>query len=395
MRNIIISGGGLVNKGAQAMTLISICELKKRFPDSKICLLTWNACPEEKQRHAIYDLELLQIPPQKFAGAAHSLAKKAFYTVRYGKAFTDADKIYRDADLLIDISGYALGSNWSEKVCNDYLDNIEFALAYNIPVYLLPQSFGPFDFMNEEGKKIDARIRCLLPQVKLICAREEEGYYALLSRYGLDKNTIHCKDMVLTSKINDYTPALKEKVAFSLPKIPQNSMCVIPNVRVGNIGVNRAEALYLSAIKAGLEQGLIVYITYHSTQDKALCAGLKASFADAERVIFLDQDYSCIEFNELVKQFRFVVASRFHSLVHALRNSVPCIALGWAVKYVDLLDLFGQGDYMFDLRKEVDPQDIQNAIITMNHSFAVESQKIKNLLPKWQQENVFDLIEKM
>ena len=36
MRNIIIAGGGLVNKGAQAMTLICVCELKKRYPDKYI-----------------------------------------------------------------------------------------------------------------------------------------------------------------------------------------------------------------------------------------------------------------------------------------------------------------------------------------------------------------------
>ena len=45
MKNIIIAGGGLVNKGAQAMTLITICELKKRFPDHRIMLLTWDASP--------------------------------------------------------------------------------------------------------------------------------------------------------------------------------------------------------------------------------------------------------------------------------------------------------------------------------------------------------------
>ena len=32
MRNIIITGGGLENKGAQAMTFITVNELAKRFP---------------------------------------------------------------------------------------------------------------------------------------------------------------------------------------------------------------------------------------------------------------------------------------------------------------------------------------------------------------------------
>lgn len=392
MRNIIIAGGGLVNKGAQAMTLISICELKKKFPDHRILLLAWNTSPEERKRHAIYDLELLLVPPLKFSDAAHNPLKKAMYALRYGKAFAEADDIYRNTDLLIDVSGYALGSNWPEKVCNDYLDNIEHALTYHIPVYLMPQSFGPFDFQDEAGKRVEDRIRKLLPRVKLICAREDEGYQVLLSRYGLEKNTILCKDMVLASRIHDYTPALRGEFKCSLPEIPENSMCVIPNVRVGDNGVNDIEKLYCAAIEAGLAQGLTVYITYHSTQDKELCASLKAAFAEDHCVVLLEHDHSCIEFNELVKKFRFVVASRFHAIVHALKNGVPCIALGWAVKYIDLLNLFGQGQYMFDLRNKVNPEAIQTAITAMNQNYIAESQKIKAALPALQEENVFDLI---
>ena len=40
MRNIIITGGELFNKGAQAMTFVTVNELKKRFPDHQIYLLS-------------------------------------------------------------------------------------------------------------------------------------------------------------------------------------------------------------------------------------------------------------------------------------------------------------------------------------------------------------------
>lgn len=393
MRNIIIAGGGLVNKGAQAMTLISICELKKKFPDHRIYLLAWNTSPEERKRHARYDLELLGVPPLKFSDAAKNPFKRAAFALRYGKAFAEVDEIYRNTDLLIDVSGYAIGSNWESKVCNDYLDCIEHALAYGIPVYLMPQSFGPFDYTGAAGKAIDDRTRRLFPQIKHIFAREQEGYDALISRYGLTNVTL-TRDMVLASRIQDYSPALRKKIEWSLPEIPENSMCLIPNVRVGDNGVNEIEKLYCAAVEAGLAQGLTVYITYHSTQDKALCASLKAAFADCDRVVLLDRDHSCIEFNELVKKFRFVVASRFHAIVHALKNGVPCVALGWAVKYTELMNLFDQGQYIFDLRHDVNPGTIQAAITTMNQNFTAESQKIRATLPTVQVENVFDLIRK-
>lgn len=389
MRNIIIAGGGLVNKGAQAMTLISICELKKKYPDHRILLLTWDASPAAKERHAMYDLELLEMPPLKFSGAARSPLKRAMYALRYRKAFTQVDALYRDTDLFLDISGYALGSSWDAKVCNDYLDCIEHALAYEIPVYLMPQSFGPFDYRDEAGIAIDRRTRRLFPKIRQIFAREQEGYDALVGRYGLT-NVQLTRDMVLASRITDYSAALRSAPEFNLPDIPENSMLLIPNVRVGDSGVNDPLTLYIAAARAGLEQGLNVYITHHSTQDRELCAAIKAAFGDDDRVIFLDHDHSCMEFNELVKKFRFVAASRFHAIVHALKNGIPCVALGWATKYLELMKLFGQEAYVFDLRQPVDPSNVGQSMEAMAGNWQRESETIRAALPELQKETVFD-----
>jgi len=375
------------------MTLISICELKKRFPEHRILLLTWNTSPAAKEKHSMYDLELLQIPPLKFAQAAKKPLKRTIFSLCYGKSFLDVDAIYRNTDVFIDISGYALGSNWDVKICHDYLDNIEHALAYGIPVYLMPQSFGPFDYMDVEGKAIDARTRRLFPRIRHIFAREQEGYDILVSRYDL-KNVTLTHDMVLSSKLDDYSDAFREKQVFDLPAITENSMAVIPNVRVGDSGVNDWLAVYAAAVRTGLKQGLYVYITYHSTQDRQLCQEIKNEFADEDRVIFLDHDYSCIEFNELVKKFRFVVASRFHAIVHALKNGVPCVALGWAAKYMELMKLFGHEKYVFDLREKVDSVDVKKAVEIMAQNCQTEAKVIKAALPKLQEVNVFDYIKK-
>ena len=392
MRNIIIAGGGLVNKGAQAMTLICICELKKRYPDHRVLLLTWDASPAAKAKHAMYDLELLEIPPLKFSGAAKNPLLRAVYSLRYGEQFRKSDVIYRNTDLFVDVSGYALGSNWNTKICNDYLDAIEHALAYNIPVYLMPQSFGPFDYTTGEGRAIDDRTCRLFPKVKHIFAREQEGYDALVSRYGLTNVTL-THDMVLTSKIMDYSIALREKPVLQLPEISENSIALIPNVRVGDTGVNNPLTVYSAAIHCALEKGLQVYITRHSNEDVELCEALKAAFADDDRVVLLAQDHSCMEFNELVKKFRFVVASRFHAIVHALKNGIPCVALGWATKYENLMSLFGQQSYVFDLRFSIESAAVIQAVTEMDQNWQQEQETIRAALPALQKENVFDLIK--
>ncbi len=394
MRNIIIAGGGLVNKGAQAMTLLCICELKKRFPDHRMLLLAWDASPAAREKHAMYDLELLEVPPLKFSGAAKNPVLRVLYSLFYGDTFRRCNEIYRNTDLFVDISGYAIGTTWSAEAQNYYLDNLEYAQAYDIPVYLLPQSFGPFDYMDEAGKAIDVRIRRLFVKADRIFAREQEGYNVLVSRYSLT-NVSLTHDMVLTSRIHDYSPALREKFEWSLPEIPENSIALIPNIRVNDNGINDIEKLYCTAIDASLAQNFRVYITYHSTQDKVLCYALKTAFANNDRVVLLDRDLSCIEFNELVPKFNFVIASRFHALVHALKNGVPCIALGWAVKYIELMKLFRQERYVFDLSLKVDLTAVSHAVSEMAQSWEKEADTIRAALPNLQKENVFDSIKRL
>ena len=55
MKNIIITGGELFNKGAQAMTFIAVDELKKRFPAHQILVLSeldLQRSKEEREQYA-------------------------------------------------------------------------------------------------------------------------------------------------------------------------------------------------------------------------------------------------------------------------------------------------------------------------------------------------------
>ena len=180
---------------------------------------------------------------------------------------------------------------------------------------------------------------------------------------------------------------------FELPEIAPDSIAVIPNGR--NLSVGKEETvleLYREAIRRGLEQGKTVYLLHHATSDAKICTKLKASFSAEDRVVLLEREFSCLEFNELVKRFSYLVASRFHSIVHAFKNGIPCIALGWAKKYDDLLAQFGQEGYLFDVRKDPDAREIAKAMDLLNSRRETESAMILSCLAEVQQENVFDIL---
>ena len=391
MRNIIITGGGMVNKGAQAMTLIAVHELSRRFPNHRIWLYSPVDLANKDLDKSRFTFDFTGWYPMKFAHCQHNPVQRAITLLCSRAELLEAEALYRNTDFIVDVSGYALGSNWNDKVCNDFLDILEFAQGFGIPVYLMPQSFGPFDF-GTERQNLDTRIRKLLPTAKVIFAREQEGYDALVNTYGLS-NVRLATDLVLGNKGISLENVFKTVPHMDLPQIADDAVAVIPNSM--NASVSSQEtvvAMYTKVVEKLLSLDRTVYLLSHSTMDAALCRTLKAHFDAIEAVILLEQDFSCLEFNELVQKFRYLVASRFHSIVHAYKNGVPCIAMGWATKYHDLLKLFGQEQYVFDVRIDTGTTNILEAIGQMDSCHAEESVKIRAGLSAVQQTNVFDVL---
>lgn len=391
MRNVIITGGELFNKGAQAMTYIAVDELRRRFPEHQILLLSEMDKERPASERENFRFEFTGWYPLKFARCQRDGLLRLACRVKNGAELREAETIYRNCDAMVDISGYALGSVWSDDTCNRYLDHLEFAQAFGIPVYLMPQSFGPFDF-GEERAAVDDRIRRLLPTARVIFAREEEGREALEKRYGLS-NVRLASDLVLSNQGIDLANVFVSVPDFELPEIRTNSVAVVPNSMNSNVSSHAAVlSIYTEAINTLLKRGRPVYLISHSAMDAELCRKLKEAFRANGDVILLDQDFSCLEFNELVSKFAYLVASRFHSIVHAFKNGIPCIALGWATKYCDLLTLFDQEQYVLDFRDEIGAGNVSAAIEKMDRAYQEESAKIKNKLVSVQKQDVFDVI---
>jgi len=243
-----------------------------------------------------------------------------------------------------------------------------------------------------EHPGIDERCRKLLPGCRAILAREQEGYDALVNTYGLT-NVHLAPDLVLNNKEIDLNMVFRNLPTMDLPEIEKESIGVVPNVRNLTVGDgDQVIGLYQTAICHARSKGKAVYLLYHATSDADICKKLKEHFLDDDSVVLLDRDFSCLEYDELVKHFDYLVASRFHSIVHAFKNGVPCITLGWARKYEDLLAQFGQSAYLFDVRNAPDAEKLRRAMDRMENRKAEESAEVMSHLSEVNRENVFDII---
>ena len=392
MRNIIITGGELFNKGAQAMTYIAVDECKKRFPDHEVLVLSPMDLKRTEEEKNQYTFRFIGWYPLKFATAQSNPVLKILCSIRNRNEFRECEAIYRNCDLLIDISGYALGSNWNYAYCNQYLEHLEFAKAYNIPVCLMPQSFGPFDFPKEYSNSINKRIEDLLSYVKIIMAREKEGRDALIDKYNLNNVQLE-KDLVLNNTGIELSRIFKREQDIRRIQVEKDSVGIVPNKRLlDTVDENELLLCYREVISYLIMHGKNVYIMSHASADQIICQNIYDLFTASERVHLIRTELSCIEYNEIVKKMSFMIASRFHAIVHAYKEGVPCIAIGWAIKYTDLLSEFGQQNYIFDTSIVQKPSDILEKIEYIDQHLDEEKSKILEHLAEVQEKNVFDAL---
>ena len=400
--NILIVGANFVNKGAQSMLFITVDEIRKRSPK---CKLYFGSSEIFDNSTYTFDQLYYTEPAKKIA-----LGQKRCYfivkcllkdCIKYiiGRRnnlfrFNEVKNIIEKIDLIIDISGFNIGKRWSVEIQEAYLNNIRLAKKYNIPIVMMPQSFGSFDYPKDKNYLLK-EIEDLLQYPKIIFAREKEGYQMLVEQFNL-KNVQLSADLVLQNNGVDILNIYKKPFKIpTLPNVADEAVAVIPNTQCFNHGdKDRNMQMYKGIISYLLQTGKVVYIFRHSREDFPICKLIAEQFQENKNVVLLDNEFSCLEYDEFVKNFDFVVCSRFHGVVHAYRNYIPCILLGWAVKYKELAENVGQGKYAFDITADnFDSNDVIMALGDMINNREAESAIIKNHVSEIQKHNCFDIIE--
>ena len=384
---VIITGANFGNKGAQSMLFTTVAFLRKKYPDAKIFFAHANKTPVLNENflfdEVYYSNDLLEIP----FGSEDLTPKKSVQGVSWYSPQKTLDAI-KDADLVIDISGFALGSKWGKNSALKFLNKIRGMRALNVPIILLPQSFGPFGFGKDQAD-IDARLKDAMPYPVKIFAREYDGFLPLRDKYGLENVSLH-PDLVLSSPPIKASDIYKVPPKISVPKV-LNASCVgvVPNLRsFDRPGVSpwRTLQVYYEIINFLLKEGKIVYLFRHSMEDIKPCRWLKSLFAEDGRVVLWENNFSCFEYDAVCRQFDFLIVGRFHGIVHAYRNNVPCLLMGWAVKYKELAQLMYQSQYVFDLAaSSVDVRKIFTAIRDMEDNLSLNKKTLRERLAQVQE----------
>jgi coenzyme F420-reducing hydrogenase beta subunit/polysaccharide pyruvyl transferase WcaK-like protein len=390
--NVIIVGGSLFNKGAQAMTFTVVDQIKRRFPDKDIYLFSTRDFNRDEKEKNIYDFNILPWDLKSKLWLLYSgnkLFKKNNHKYEYIK--DNIKKIVKDADFFIDISGYALSSQWGWFSSVNYLLNIIIAKNYSISYYIFPQSIGPFKYSLKHKIFLYPLLKLYLKYPKKVFPREKEGMECV---YKFRKKNVEKKyDIVLQNQGYNLANIFKKKVNLKNIKIENNSIGIIPNSRVvERVDSEEIYSIYKLIIKKIINAKKTVYILRHSFEDLIICEKIKKFFLNNKDVILISDDLNAIELENIIKQFDFVIASRYHSIIHSYKNGVPALVMGWATKYFELLKDFDQLDYFFDCRNNISIVELDNKLDNMIKNYMNEKNKILHKINSMQKENIFDIL---
>jgi len=362
-KKILITGGQLSNLGIRSLLFCTVDQLSRRFPDCRITLLSYRdhlRPEEEKQAFRFdivpWDLEIKAWLLNKAARAIRHLRGRRYDPV----TLANLRSLLADASFIIDISGFSLSSQWPFRVSLHYLSNIMIARRFGIPFYIFPQSFGPFDFSRPQKILIFPLMRRLLAYPEKIFAREASSLEAV-TRFTRDNVFPRPRiDMVLLNKGYDLKNIYTRIDSREPPLVGSPAVGIIPNLRaMERTDRNRMHCIYQDIIGVLLRHGKKVYIFSHTGEiDSPTAKEIYHQAGGKPGVYLIDKEFDVLDMEALMKSFEFIVSSRYHAVVHAYKNGIPALVIGWASKYPELLEKLNQSRYLTDVRDGLDKDRI-------------------------------------
>jgi len=314
---------GFVNKGAELMFLACFQFVKQQFPNARVAMEPYHStAPYEKR--AKY--QLWQKPRLFRAGIQFGVLTKLMPPVlRKMLGIVTDDEI----DVVLDASGFSYSDQWGTASTAELNNSVQRWKKNKTTVILLPQAFGPFEL----GKN-KANIAAAVSKCDLVYVRDKRSLDYLKSAVG---NTA-CNFRLSPDFTNllDATPS-------DLANQYKNQVCIVPNFRMLDKTDKSQAEQYLTDLTTAIaalkaREKSVYFLVHDSKLDLWVCEQINSRISFPLPILQHDDP---LVLKGILKESLFVIGSRFHALISALSQGVPCIGIGWSHKYSELMKDYG------------------------------------------------------
>lgn len=355
MKKIVIINQPLNNRGDESAHKALVRYLSSRLSDAMI-QIPYPANREIEMRPFMVkadNIEYISIPFFKgIIYLQHPLIKyNLLFLAKLHPALRKYCKLFRNSDWVVCApGGICLGGfqNWG------HLFFLLLAKYCNSKIAYYGRSIGPFPTITKKNREFKHYAVDFLSHVEYLSIRDEKSE-EMADALGLKYYS------TIDTAFLDYP---ETDIPKEITKEIGNSsyMVFVPNVLIWHYNyrgrVEKKDILdfyiqLVACIKKNYSDLKIVMLpqTYNPSNgdgDVEFFKELKNEIGDSN-IIIVNEKYSSDIQQCIIRESRFVVGARYHSVVFAINNNVPFIALSYEHKISGLLKRLGKEDRMIDI----------------------------------------------
>jgi hypothetical protein len=317
---VLVTGANFRNQGAYLMLVAVAQEIRSRFAAVPVLDLRMG---DQRQKASI-GAETLWTP---------KLARR--FGVRGGPWFPDRTKgrwpylMASQVDAVMDVSGFRYADAWVDANLMHWAGYLDYWAGHGVPVYMLPQAFGPFEQTSAPAMRALCAASVVMP-------RDPDSEAHVRSLLG----TASAAKVI--ERFPDFTVTVPGRFPSGWAHL-RGGAAVVPNWNIASRGSQedareKYVAVLVSAVGHLRQRGLRAYgLSHEGKRDLDILLEVASRVSDFEVVSGLDGVAS----KGLLGTARVVVSGRFHALVSALSQGVPCVLHGWSHKYRWLAEDYG------------------------------------------------------
>ena len=397
-KKILLRGGNLINKGAEAMLLTVVNQIRKKESDLEFYVFP---IKEEKGLYEKYGINELKYGTSK-SNMIWFFIKNIIYLfplfVKH-KKLNSLNQIFicRDFNGVIDISGFNYGDYWGSSGllhANIWLEY--FNISRDKFYIFMPQAFGSFNKLGFEGL-----FEPFFRNSTLICARDNASY-----KYLIEKNeNVKPNNLKI---FNDIVFSFREKANKSNLKHQSDLIVgIAPNMHIkkkviSDNNTNSYTDLLTKDILALIKKYPNIKIKLVPTEtfpdkdtedDSSLCKEILKK-CNTKNVEFDERYLNAEAVFDKIGECDILIGSRFHSLIFALSQGIPVLTIGWSHKYVELMKYFELLTYIIPVDKlgnnyfNTKVEEIIDNKLSLNKNILIKSEKIIS-----ENEKLFTIVE--
>lgn len=365
--NILIINQPAFNRGDESAHKALLRTLLQRLKDVKIKVMYSAYVQESVRQYSVHDNRVEYIiDPLGFYSLDdylwHGIDIAKYGFLKYRPSVKKYKSFYDWADIVLCAPGGICMGGFQDW---NHLMHLKMAQVYNKPLAYYGRSFGPFPTESESNRVFKTVSLEMLHYFGYLSIRDHKTelladelnipYISTIDSAFLDSPKVEIpyelKSVVGDKPYMVFVPnyllwhyAYKGRISH---ETVINFYCkVMDEIWAANPELN---ILMLPQLFCGREYAL---------NDVELFRDLAKAKNDSRIIITADCYSSDIQ-QTLISKAKYVIGARYHSIVFALNQGVPCIALSYEHKMAGLLETLGKTEWCIEFSKTLDSEENQ------------------------------------